>query len=244
LSYEIEKIEIDSQIFGFDCWNILNPCEIEDFLSPVLSIKEKGKPALISCKIPLSEPNKIKNAESAGFKFSEVQFRTRLGLKNTYKTEKYPYRYVKIQSEEQLTEVLEIAGTTFLHDRYTLDKKIGKALSGQRYARYLRKSFEEPDEEIWCVQSVASGKILTFRSHKIISDKEVLLLLGGVLPKLKGSGLGVVSSHFCFNQLYGSGFTHAITYVPATNIPILNLEIGHFKFRITESFLILSVHVN
>ena len=67
----------------------------------------------------------------------------------------------------------------------------------------------------------------------------MLLLLGGVHPNHKNVGLGVISSHFCFNQLKENGYKQAITHVSAANIPILNLEVGHFGFKVEETYVVL-----
>jgi hypothetical protein len=243
LSYTIKKIEIDSKVFGYDVWDISDACSFEDFKQALKDIYQPKKKSFVSCKIPINEISKINNAQEAGFMYSETQFRTKVRLKLKKNNFKFPYNYIKIQNEDQLNEVLEIANTTFEHDRYTLDSRIGKTLAGKRYMTYLEKSFWEPDEEIWGVQSKKSGRIVSFRSHRVVSPREVLLLIGGVQPHLKGLGLGIVSTEYCFNQLALDGYLHAISHIPAANIPIINLEVGNFKFRITDAFIVLSKHL-
>jgi hypothetical protein len=243
LSYFLKKIEIDTKVFGYDVWDISDASSFEDFEKALKEISKNKKESFVSCKIPINEIFKVNNAQEAGFMYSETQFRTKVRVKLGKNYHNYPYNYIKIQNEVQLNEVLEIASTTFEHDRYTLDSRIGKNLAGKRYMAYLEKSFWEPDEEIWGIQSKKSGRIVSFRSHRIVSTREVLLLIGGVQSALKGLGLGVLSTEYCFNQLALDGYMHAVSHIPAANIPIINLEVGNFKFRITDAFIVLSKHL-
>jgi hypothetical protein len=65
------------------------------------------------------------------------------------------------------------------------------------------------------------------------------LLLGGVHPNYKNIGLGVISSHYCFNQLKDDGFKRVITHISAANMPIINLELGHFGFKVEDVCVVL-----
>jgi hypothetical protein len=68
---------------------------------------------------------------------------------------------------------------------------------------------------------------------------EVNLLIGGVHPEFKDIGLGIISSHFCFNQLRLSGYRRAITHISAANTPIMNLELGHLGFRLSQTYIVM-----
>jgi hypothetical protein len=52
-------------------------------------------------------------------------------------------------------------------------------------------------------------------------------------------GLGVVASHFCFNQMRRDGIRRAVTHISAINYPVFNLEIGSLGFRVNATFAIL-----
>jgi hypothetical protein len=155
-----------------------------------------------------------------------------------------PYEYVLVDNHNDLAQVLKIAGATIEHDRYSRDPKIGKQISGDRYQRYLLDSFQREDDQIWSVRSKATKEILTFRSHRSVNEKEVNLLIGGVHPDHKSVGLGVVSSYFCFNQLRSMGYKRATTHISAANIPIINLEVNHLNFRVTDTFVVLRKVIN
>jgi hypothetical protein len=196
-------------------------------------------PSYVSCKIPISHIATIQAAQRSGFEFVETQLRTVLSLRKFYDTDKYPYDYVPVETETDLVAVQSIAESTIEHDRFSLDPMIGKNFSGNRYRKYLEQSFRSPNEEIWCVKSKKSGQILTFRSHRVINDKEVQLLIGGVHPDFKEVGLGVISSFYCFSSLKAAGYSRANTHISAANLPIVNLEVGYFNFRVTDTFVVL-----
>jgi hypothetical protein len=239
LTFSLDFLKVDSEVFGLSTWNLTGIESSQDFYLAIKSLKRDQSSHYITCKLPIEDVQLIHAAESAGFNFLETQFQTTLRLKKTFDTSKYSYEYVLIRSQDQLHEILKMAETTIEHDRFSRDPKIGRNASGLRYCRYLEDSFYRDGDEIWAVQSKATGKLLTFRSHRIHSRDEVILLLGGVHPDFKNLGLGIVSSHFCFNQLRDAGFHRATTHISAANSPILNLEVGHFDFRIGNTFVVM-----
>jgi hypothetical protein len=241
---QLHRSGIDSEVFGFDVYSLDETSTQREFADSIRLLELQNSKAYVSFRTAIENVSQIHLAERFGFEFVETQFRTVLKLRKEFDTSKFPYDYIRIEDESKLQEALIIAKSTIEHDRFSRDPVIGKELSGERYERYLRDSFERHDDEIWCVQSRETGRLLTFRSHRIIDDREVSLLIGGVHPDFKNLGLGVVSSHFCFNQLRESNFKRAVTHISAANVPILNLEVGHFDFQVISSFVILRKLIN
>lgn len=239
MTYQLEYLEIDSRILGISTWSLSNVTESDDFAAALNTVFEKSRVSYVTCKIAADQLSMVHAAERVGFCFVETQFRTILRLNKTYDISKYPYEYIRVDTQDELDKVLEIAASSIEHDRFSRDPAIGRELSGARYCEYLLESFARKDDEIWAVQSKTSGELLTFRSHRRSSETDVNLLIGGVHEEYKGLGLGVISSHFCFNQLRESGYRRAVTHISAANIPIVNLEIGSLNFRVSDSFVVL-----
>ncbi len=239
MTFPLDFLKVDSEVLKQSAWNLTRIESSEDFRLAIESVKENQTKNFITCKLPIENIEFIHAAEKAGFNYVETQFQTTLRLKQTFDTSKYPYQYVRIDTQDQLLEISEIAQATIEHDRFSRDPEIGRSASGLRYGRYLEESFHRDDDEIWAVKSNATGRLLTFRSHRKISSSEVNLLIGGVHPSFKEIGLGIISSHFCFNQLRDAGFRRAITHISAANLPIINLEVGYFNFRVTNTFVVL-----
>ena len=239
MTFSLDFLKVDSEVLGLNAWNLIGVESTRDFHLAIESISKQQTKNYITCKLAIDNIAFIHAAEAAGFNYVETQFQTTLRLTKTFETARYPYDYVRINSQEQLLEVQNIAEETILHDRFTRDPLIGKNSSGLRYRRYLEDSYDRGDDEIWAVKSKTTGQFLTFRSHRILSKNEVNLLIGGVHPSFKDIGLGIISSHFCFNQLREAGFRRASTFISAANTPILNLEVGHFDFRIRNTFVVM-----
>ena len=239
MTYSLDYLEIDSDVLNLAVWS-LSDVEFEsDFPDVIQSISGFQKSNYITCKLPIESIHLIHAAEAAGFHFVETQFKTIIRLNRTFDTSKYPYDYVNLKSSDDLSEVLRIAESTIEHDRFSRDPKIGSKASGLRYRNYLEDSFQRDNDEIWVVKSRSSGRILTFRSHRHVSKDEVSLLIGGVHPDFKDIGLGIISSHFCFNQLREAGYRRAVTHISAANTPIVNLELGLLGFRVRQTYVVM-----
>jgi hypothetical protein len=232
-------LEVDSEVLELSAWNLSEIASESDFLEAIHSVAKSKTTNYITCKLPIESIYLIHAAEAAGFHFVETQFKTVIRLNKSFDTAKYPYDYVRIESPDDLSKVLKIAENTIEHDRFSRDPSIGSIASGLRYRKYLEESFHRDDDEIWAVKSKSTGQILTFRSHRQVNQDQVNLLIGGVHPDFKDIGLGVISSHFCFNQLRLSEFRRAITHISAANTPIVNLELGHLGFRISQTYVVM-----
>jgi hypothetical protein len=239
VTFTLERVDVDSDVLGHNVFALAGATCEGDFVSASRKAAEQGDRWYIVTKLPADEIARVQAAEQAGFRYVETQLRTSLRLKVGFDVSKYPYDYVQVLTEEEFSEVAHIARSTIEHDRFSRDPFIGGALSGNRYERYLRNSFEASTDQIWSVRSRRSGELLTFRSHRPVTDNEVNLLIGGVHPAHKDVGLGVISSHFCFNALRAAGFKKAVTHISASNLPILNLEVGGLNFRVTNTFVVL-----
>jgi hypothetical protein len=241
LTYALEYLEIDSQVLEFDAWSLSEIESESDFVEAIEYVREDHKRNFITCKLPIDDIKLIHAAEASGFQYVETQFKTMLRLNKSFDTSKYLYDYVRVESPEDLAEVLKIAESTIEHDRFSRDPRVGSRASGLRYRKYLENSFQRNDDEIWAVKSRSTGQLLTFRSHRHMSQNEVSLLVGGVHPDFKDVGLGIISSHFCFNQLREAGYRRAVTHISAANTPIVNLELGHLGFRVMQTYIVMRV---
>ncbi len=239
MSYTLERLVVDSDALGRNVYSLTGAVSEDEFISASVAAAGEGESWYIVTKLPADAIATVHAAERAGFRYVETQLRMTLRLRTGFDVSKYPYDYVRVASEEEFAEVAYMARTTIEHDRFSRDPILGSEVSGGRYERYLRNSFDSATDEIWSVRSRKTGQLLTFRSHRLVDETEVMLLVGGVHPAYKDVGLGVVSSHFCFNALRAAGFTNAVTHISASNLPILNLEVGSLGFRVTDAFVVL-----
>jgi hypothetical protein len=72
-----------------------------------------------------------------------------------------------------------------------------------------------------------------------LNVKEVRLLIGGVAPLMKQSGLGVIHDYIGMKTYYEEGIRVLHTKVSGINLPIMNLEIAHLGFKVQATEVVL-----
>ncbi|MHB9026486.1 MAG: GNAT family protein [Armatimonadota bacterium] len=211
----------------------------EDFPAFETSYCQTYQPCYVACKLPLQQIAEIHALELYGFGFMECQLKLELRPRKSYPTDQFPFVFELVQDEQTLQEVLAIAGATFVHDRFSTDPLLPPGVSGERYRRYVAKSFAAADEFVYRLVDPATRQTLAFKTHRIVNEEEALLLLGGVAPEMKALGLGALNGYHELNVLRERGIRRVITHISAANHPIFNLEVSKFGYRVLETFALL-----
>jgi hypothetical protein len=235
----VERVDVDSEVFGRNVLVLKDVTSDEDLAAEEARYLQRFQPAYVSCRVGLEDLSAVHHLQRHGFQLVECQIRSTVRFTRDYDVSGYPYRYERVTTRDALEDVLDIASRTVLHDRFTIDPAVPAGVSGARYRRYVERSFEAPDEAVWRLYDPGSRQTLNFRTHRVTGPGEVLLLLGGVHPDFKRLGIGVVASHFCFNQMRRDGVRRAVTHISAINHDVFNLEIGSLGFRVSATFAIL-----
>ena len=234
-----ERLEIDSRVLGGNVLAISDFDPEINFAEFEQRYVEEFSPIYVSCKIPLERISQIQILESRGFGLIEGQIRASVKLRKMHDISRFPYDFEQVTLEEDLTSVLEIAGTTFVHDRFSMDPCLAPGVSGARYREYVRRSFRSRDEAVFRLVDRATGQVVAFKTHRYVSEREVLFLLGGVHPDYKNLGVGLINEYCEFNMLMQKGIRFGITHISASNYPIFNLEIGNLGFRVVTTFAVM-----
>jgi hypothetical protein len=235
----VERIEIDSKVLGGNVLAISDFDPAIEFAEFERRYVEEFHPIYVSCKIPLERISEIQILESQGFGLIEGQIRASVKLRKMHDISRFPYDFEPVTREEDLTSVLEIAETTFRHDRFSIDPCLAPGVSGARYSEYVRHSFRSPNEAVFRLVDRASSQVVAFKTHRYVSENEVLFLLGGVHPDYKNLGVGPINEYCEFNMLMQKGIRFGVTHISASNYPIFNLEIGHLGFRVLTTFAVM-----
>ena len=237
---QITKHEIDSQVLGRAILELSGPYDPElarlehDYV-------QAHQPRYVVNKAPIEDIATIQRLEDHGFRFVETQLRLTFRLRRPFDTGKTPYLFERVTTEDQLREVLEIAAHTFTDDRFLVDPELPDAsqVSSARYQAYVRQSFARPDERVYRLVNPALGRTVAFKTHRMVSSEEALLLLGGVHADYKSAGLAPINAYHEFNELLQHGVKRFTTHVSARNYAVMNLEIGGFQYRIKQTFVVL-----
>jgi hypothetical protein len=235
----VELIETDSRVFGRNVLAIHDFDPQADFAAFESAYLREFAPAYVSCKVPLERVIDGHVLESNGFNLVECQIKSMIKLRKPYNVAAFPYDFEEVTREDDLGHLLQIADTTFVHDRFRIDSCVASGIPGARYQEYVRKSFHSPDEAVFRLTERATGLVVAFKTHRYVKRDEVLFLLGGVDPQLKGAGLGLISEYFEFNTLIARGIRRGITHISACNYPIFNLEIGRLGFHVLQTFAVM-----
>lgn len=235
----VELLEIDTRVFG------ASVLEIRDFEPDAVfadfekSYLAEHKPVYVQTKIPIQNLTAIQALEKYGFGFVECQIKATKALTRRHDTGQYGYSFERVTSEKDLTPVLEIAATTFEYDRLTVDPRVGKANSGERYRQFVRKSFQAEDEAVYRLYDPRTLQTVAFKTHRYLGNNEAMLLLGGVHPSCKGTGLGPINGYYEFNELIRKGIRRIYTHVSLANFPVVNLEISGWGYRVLAAYVVL-----
>lgn len=233
------RLDIDSRVLGGNVLTISDFDPETEFADFERRYVEEFHPIYVSCKIPLERISEIQILEGQGFGLIEGQIRALVKLRKMHDISRFPYVFEPVTREENLTSVLEIAGATFTHDRFSMDPRLTPGVSGARYREYVRHSFRSPDEAVFRLVDRASDQVVAFKTHRYVSEREVLFLLGGVHPDYKNLGVGLINEYCEFNMLMQKGIRFGITHISASNYPIFNLEIGNLGFRVLTTFAVM-----
>ena len=85
----------------------------------------------------------------------------------------------------------------------------------------------------------SSGEILGFKTHKILSENEALMFLGGISEKYKRSPLPAINGYLELNELFKKGITKVTTHISGSNYGVLNLEVKAFGYKVSQTFMVL-----
>jgi hypothetical protein len=234
----VERLGIDSVVLGGNVLSIQDFDPAADFAAFESGYVGKYGPVYVSCRLPMESLTGIHALEAAGFRLIETQIRSSMKLRKQFDVSGFPYHFESVSSETELAPVLDIAASTFTHDRFFVDPYLGPAASGARYRGYVTKSFQSLDEAVYRLVDSASGITVAFKTHRYLANGEVLLLLGGVHPNYKTLGLGLLNEYFELNELLGRGIRRVTTHISAANYPVFNLEIRGLGFRVDGTFAV------
>ena len=237
---QITKHEIDSQVLGRAILELTGPYQ-DDLPRLEEEYLREHRPLYVVYKAPIEDVASIQNLEDHGFRFVETQLRLTFRLRKPFDTGKAAYVFERVTTEDQLRDVLAIAGNTFTDDRFLVDPKLRDAakVSAARYVAYVRQSFERSEERVYRLVNPTTHQTVAFKTHRIVNPEEALMLLGGVHADYKNAGVAPINAYHEFNELIRNGVKRFTTHVSARNYGVMNLEIGGFQYRIKQTFIVL-----
>lgn len=235
----VTLVPVDSQVLGGNVLAIDDFDPTAEFARFEDAYLEAYRPLYVSCKVPLQRIEDVHRLERRGFNLIECQIRTSINLRAALRIPPVPYAFARVKTEEELAPVLEIAASTFGHDRFSVDPSVPRSASGERYRRYVERSYASTDEAVYRLYDPDGGATVAFKTHRYLQGGKVLLLLGGVHRDYQRLGLGVVNSLAELAELRRLGMSSGTTHISAANYQVFNLEIGRLGFRVLATFAVM-----
>lgn len=229
---------VDSEVFGgalLEVDDVTNAGEL--FLAEREWLKDRPFAAVL--RLPAEVLPLIHACEDLGFRFCECQIQLRRRITARIPVPTNAYDHFSVTDDRDLEAVLELAGTIFSHDRFSLDPAFGPALSRRRYQAYVRRSFLAPDEIVLALRDRSNGKIVAFSTDRRTSPTEMRALLGGVGEEHQRTGLALVHDHFGNNFALDLGIRAVTTVVSAAHHAVVNIHVGHMGYQVTKTWAIL-----
>ena len=239
---EVKRNTIESELLGRPVFDILEYDGSREFTTFEEEHLKPGNPIYVTCKVPAEQIGNVHALEDHGFRFVEFQIRLRGTLRRTYDTSAYNYSYSLITGPQDLEAVLNLASSIFEHDVSRdpfFQQWKGRNIPGERHRRYVMKSAEADDEFVYKLVNNATGEIVGFSTHRILTPDSALLLSGGVRSQERASGVGPINDYFALNELKRKGVKWFHTHVSGANYPIVDVGVRGMGFRVVQSFVVL-----
>ena len=93
MTYSCELEKIDSEVFGFDVYNLRSSDSDLNLSEHIEKIASVGRTAYVVLHVDAAKISEIHEAEEQGFRFLETNFTTTLQLRSSYETSGYPYEF-------------------------------------------------------------------------------------------------------------------------------------------------------
>jgi L-amino acid N-acyltransferase YncA len=143
---------------------------------------------LVSCRLDHTRLRESMALEDHGFRFVEMVYRPRLASFDDIAAPRFAID-VGVAGEADLASIEEIAYTAFDTGRFLLDRRLPPELSRRRYARWVRTSFEAPEQTV--LKAEMEGEVVGFFIVEQRSNRSVYWHLTAIAPGWQGKGMGL-----------------------------------------------------
>ena len=160
----------------------------EDDLPALGAIFDRLSCALVSCRLPAGDLRPSFLLERFGFRFIETNYRPEISRSPSGPPAAVPSVRAYAAEERDRAEAASIAAVAFQHERFHVDPRLGPALGGLRYRRWVESCGEHPTQRLTVLK--AGAQLVAFFVTERREDGTEYWHLNAVQPGVQGRGYG------------------------------------------------------
>lgn len=177
---------------------------------------------LVSCRLPHDRLDLSFFLEDHGFRFIEMLYQPEKDLTSGWRRpEAIAPLLVKQASEEDLPEIIDLAGRAFANERFHMDPRLGATLGNERYRNWVRNSLDHPTQRPYVLEDEQG--LVSFFVTEMLDDGTLYWHLNAVDPRHQGKGYGRRAWITMLQQAFEAGAIRVRTSIVARNHRVLNL---------------------
>lgn len=226
----------DSDIFGsvvvsVEKVHVMNESIAVEEFKGFMNWLDANAVGLVSCRLPQQNLIESMFLESYDFRFVEMVLHPY--LTNLHQLELAQERLdVRAATGDDLTDLMEIAGTAFSNERFHLDPRIPAGLGEKRYTQWVRNCLNHPTQKLLKI-SERDRTIGLFIVQESPALKKVDWLLTAISPSLQGLGYGKRVWRTVLSFYQTQGIQTISTTISARNSRVLNMY-SQLQFRFSD----------
>lgn len=175
---------------------------------------------LVSCRIDHHRIRESIALEQRGFRFIETTFEPTIDLSSFAQDPRMPIG-IELAGPDDVDAIASIANTAFTTGRFLVDPRLDPALSGARYAEWVRSSSANPSHEV--LKGTVNGELIGFFIGERDADRGMYWHLTAVAPEWQGRGYGAALWRAMLLRHRAEGVATVRTTISGHNLAVLNL---------------------
>jgi ribosomal protein S18 acetylase RimI-like enzyme len=183
--------------------------------------RERLRAGLVSCRLQHERVTESMLLEDHGFRFIEMGYLPELDLSNLNLTPRVDDLAASRAQDDDLPDLVAIAGASFLNERFKMDPRLDPAISDRRYQNWVASSFDHPTQELYVIRD--GDRRVAFFVTELLDDRTCYWHLNAVAPGAQGLGYGRRVWLTMLNHAASHGAHRVRTSIVARNHRVLNL---------------------
>lgn len=240
---EIMKLDIESEILGRAVVQLNGFKSTEAFLASEPGIISEHHPFYMQCQVDAADLEQIHAMEEAGFRFVEFRLKKQLDINAFHSVNElayFPYVIKSIRDEENYLKAKEILQQSQQDDRFSRDPLIRADISMKRLQWYLKKSYENRENEfIWGLFNKNSGELLGFKTIELNAKKQVIFQQTAMKQDLDIQKFTFMLDALVISHYVDQGISYFSSVTSGFNLMEVDLHVSDLKYKNNSASVIL-----